>query len=73
MIVSGWHDREWAHSAARMEETIVCLRALLAGERADHDGRHVRAHGFRLRAPLPDARICVAAFGPAMTRVAALG
>ena len=27
--------------------------------------------GFRLRHPLPDAHISVAAFGPAMTRVAA--
>lgn len=70
-IVSGWHDREWVHSAKRMEETIGCLRAILAGERSDHDGRHVRSHGFRLRHPLPDARIVAAAFGPAMTRVAA--
>jgi probable F420-dependent oxidoreductase len=70
-IVSGWHDREWAHSAPRMAETIACLRAILAGERSEHDGRHVRSHGFRLRRPLPGAQICVAAFGPAMTRVAA--
>ena len=71
VIVSGWHDREWAHSAARMAETIACLRAILAGERSSFDGRHVRSHGFRLRRPLPDARITAAAFGPAMTRVAA--
>jgi probable F420-dependent oxidoreductase len=70
-IVSGWHDREWAGSAARMEETIDCLRGIFAGERSAYDGRHVRTHGFRLRSPLPDARISVAAFGPAMTRVAA--
>jgi alkanesulfonate monooxygenase SsuD/methylene tetrahydromethanopterin reductase-like flavin-dependent oxidoreductase (luciferase family) len=50
-IVTGWHDRDWAHSAARMEETIVCLRAILAGQRSDHDGDRVRSHGFRLRAP----------------------
>jgi probable F420-dependent oxidoreductase len=71
LIVAGWHDREWAHAAARTRETIEALRPILAGERADHDGEHVRAHGFRLRAPLPGARISVAAFGPAMTRVAA--
>jgi probable F420-dependent oxidoreductase len=71
LIVSGWHDREWAHSAPRMEETIGCLRAILAGEPSDHDGRHVRSHGFRLRRPQPGTRIIVAAFGPAMTRVAA--
>lgn len=70
-IVSGWHDREWAHSATRMEETITSLRAILAGERSNHDGRHVRTHGFRLRRPQPGARIIAAAFGPAMTRTAA--
>jgi probable F420-dependent oxidoreductase len=72
-IVSGWHDREWAHSAPRMEETIGCLRAILAGRPSDYDGRHVRSHGFRLRRPQPDMRISVAAFGPAMTRIAARG
>jgi probable F420-dependent oxidoreductase len=70
-IVSDWHDREWAHSAPRMRETVACLRAILAGHRSDDDGRHVRTHGFRLRRPQPDTRISVAAFGPAMTRVAA--
>jgi probable F420-dependent oxidoreductase len=70
-IVSGWHDRDWTHSAKRMQETVSSLRPILAGERSDHDGQHVRTHGFRLRHPVPDARISVAAFGPAMTRVAA--
>ena len=31
VIVSGWHDREWAHSASRMREAIGCLREILAG------------------------------------------
>jgi probable F420-dependent oxidoreductase len=70
-IVSDWHNREWAHSAPRMQETIDCLRAILAGNPSDCDGRHVRSHGFRLRRPPPETRICVACFGPAMTRVAA--
>ena len=71
VIVSGWHDREWAHAASRMHETVESLRAILAGERSHYDGRHVRTHGFRLRHPRPDIPISVAAFGPAMTRVAA--
>jgi probable F420-dependent oxidoreductase len=70
-IVSGWHDRDWARSASRMRETVECLRDILAGERSAYDGRHVRTHGFRLRRPRPETRISVAAFGPAMTRVAA--
>ena len=71
VIVSGWHDREWLHSAARMRETIQCLRPILRGERADYDGRHIRSHGFRLRHPLPHSGIGVGAFGPSMTRLAA--
>jgi probable F420-dependent oxidoreductase len=71
VIVSGWHDRSWEHAASRTRETIECLRAIFAGERASYDGTHVRVHGFRLRRPRPLTRISVAAFGPAMTRVAA--
>ncbi len=70
-IVSGWHDRPWEAPAARMRETAPALRSILAGERAEADGRFVRTHGFRLRRPQPDASISIAAFGPAMTRVAA--
>jgi probable F420-dependent oxidoreductase len=70
-IVSGWHGREWAHSAPRMRETIECLRGILAGDLSDYAGDHVHSTGFRLRPPRPATRISVAAFGPAMTRVAA--
>ncbi len=54
-----------------MLETVQALRPILAGERADFDGEQVHVHGFRLRSPLKDATISVAAYGPAMTRVAA--
>jgi probable F420-dependent oxidoreductase len=70
-IVNGWHDRPWTELAPRMEETLPALRAILDGHRADVDGTYVRAHGFKLRRAQPDASISVAAFGPAMTRVAA--
>jgi probable F420-dependent oxidoreductase len=70
-IVTGWHDRDWLHGAARMRETIECLRPILNGERADYEGRYVRSHGFRLRNPLPHSRIGIGAFGPAMIRLAA--
>ena len=70
-IVSGWHDRQWAQHASRMRETIECLRPILAGTRVDYTGLHVHSHGFRLRKPMPDSRIGVGAFGPAITRVAA--
>lgn len=70
-IVSGWHDRPWTALAPRARETVEAVRSILAGERAAYDGEHVRAHGFRLRAPQRDARVSLAAFGPEMTRVAA--
>jgi probable F420-dependent oxidoreductase len=70
-IVAGWHDRPWSALAPRMQETVSALRALLDGARAEIDGEHVRVHGFRLRRAQPGASIGVAAFGPAMTRVAA--
>lgn len=70
-IVAGWHDRPWPQHASRMRETIECLRSILTGTRVDYTGQHVRSRGFRLRKPMPDTRIAVGAFGPAMTRVAA--
>jgi probable F420-dependent oxidoreductase len=70
-IVSGWHDRPWDGVAVRALETVEAVRAILAGERADYAGSYVRTHGFRLRRPVPDAKVSLAAFGPRMTRVAA--
>ena len=58
-------------SPPRARETVEAVRAILAGERAAYSGEHVRTHGFRLRQPLPDAKITLAAFGPNTTRVAA--
>jgi probable F420-dependent oxidoreductase len=69
-IVSGWHDRPWEALAPRARETVEALRPILAGARAAYAGEHVRTHGFRLRSPQPDTKIALAAFGPAMTRVA---
>lgn len=70
-IVGGWHDRPWQSLPRQMGETVDVLRRLLAGERTDFDGTVVRTHGFRLQRPQPAATITVAAFGPAMTRIAA--
>jgi probable F420-dependent oxidoreductase len=70
-IVNGWHGRDWRHPAARMRESVTCLRAILGGEASDYEGCYVRSRGFRLRRPDPEMRIAVAAFGPAMTAVAA--
>jgi probable F420-dependent oxidoreductase len=71
VIVSSWHDRPWDHLAPRMRETAEALRSVLDGRRAQFDGRYVRSHQFKLRAPQPGTSIAVAAFGPRMTEVAA--
>jgi probable F420-dependent oxidoreductase len=70
-IVWGWHDRPWGKAAPRMRETVRAVRGILDGGRVDFAGEHVRVTGFRLRNPLPASSITVAAYGPAMTRVAA--
>jgi len=70
MIVSGWHDRDWAAAPTRMRETVELVRRALDGERTDFAGKLVRSRGFRLRSPQPSTKLTVAAFGPQMTRVA---
>lgn len=69
-IVTGWHDRDWTAAPTRMRETVEVVRGALDGERTDYAGKLVRTRGFRLRAPQPETKLTVAAFGPQMTRVA---
>jgi probable F420-dependent oxidoreductase len=61
-IVAEWHGRTWEAPARRARESVRDVRALLDGK---------RVNGFKLRHPLPAATISVAAFGSAMTRLAA--
>ncbi len=70
-IVTGWHDRRWAHHVPVMRETIECLRSILTGARVEYSGKHVESRGFRLRGAAPDTRIALGAFGPGMIRLAA--
>lgn len=72
IIVTGWHARDWCRSVARMRETIDVLRPLLAGQRSGYNGDLLSSNGFRLRHPLPRARIVVGAFGHDMVRLAAV-
>ncbi len=60
-IVSQWHGRPF-EPVRRMRSSVRDTRALLNGN---------RVHGFRLQQPVPGTSISVAAFGPAMMRVAA--
>src|SRR4029453_5410798 len=54
-VVARWHGRSRAGAAAKLEECTRDVRALIDGG---------RVNGFRLRAPLPDTSLTVAAFGP---------
>jgi probable F420-dependent oxidoreductase len=60
-IVSEWHGRPF-EPVRRMRQTVQDTREILNGN---------RVAGFRLQQPVPVTSISVAAFGPAMTRVAA--
>ena len=70
VIVAGWHDREWAHAAPRVRETIECLRSLFAGKRSDTTATRfaVMVSGYASPSPKPALRW---GFRSAITRVAA--
>jgi probable F420-dependent oxidoreductase len=58
----------------RLEESLLILKRLFAGERVTHDGTHYQLHGARL-APLPVQRpappIVIGGGGPRLLRLAA--
>ncbi|MFC4052660.1 LLM class F420-dependent oxidoreductase [Actinomadura syzygii] len=70
-VVERWHGRERRDPPAALAESAAAVRTLLAGGRADLDGKVVRVHDYRLRLPATRAPITIAAFGPAAIRVAA--
>lgn len=71
VVVEDWHGRSRARAATALAESAQGVRALLNGAKAELGGQVLRTRGYRLRLPAPDARLTVAAFGPAAVRVAA--
>jgi probable F420-dependent oxidoreductase len=71
-IVEGWHGVPWTNPLVRAEESVMLLKSLLSGDRADHRGREVRSKGFRL-SQTPDVRppVQLAALNQSMLRLAA--
>ncbi|WP_433561421.1 LLM class flavin-dependent oxidoreductase [Nocardia sp. CA-151230] len=53
VVVRDWHSRRRNRTARHLEETSRIVRALLAGEKVEHDGLIERIRGFRLRLPAP--------------------
>lgn len=71
VLVEEWHGRSRAGAARALAESAEALGPLLAGERSDFAGAHVRSRGYRLRLPAPGAGLTVAAFGPSAIETAA--
>jgi probable F420-dependent oxidoreductase len=71
VVVDRWHGRHWGATARNLAESAGIVRALLTGEKTDHDGRVASSHGYRLRLEPPGCHLTVAAFGPRALAVAA--
>jgi probable F420-dependent oxidoreductase len=69
-VVQRWHGRPWTGQASKIEEGVLLIRSVLAGDRTSHAGAHFRSEGFRSALGRQAAHITVAAFGPRMTAMA---
>jgi len=55
---------------ATMREWLVTLRAVLAGETVDHEGKAITLRGFTLGSPPPKVPVVLGALGPNMLTLA---
>ena len=69
-VVQRWHGRPWTEQTTKVEEAVLLIRSVLAGERTSHAGAHFQSDGFRSALGRQAAHITVAAFGPRMTEMA---
>jgi probable F420-dependent oxidoreductase len=69
-VMQRWHGRPWTGQASKIEEGVLLIRSVLAGDRTSHVGAHFRSEGFRSALGRQAAHITVAAFGPRMTEMA---
>ena len=53
VIVGQWSGIEFQRPLARLRETVEVVRAMLAGEKVNHDGDFLTTSGYRLFAPPP--------------------
>ena len=70
-MIENWHGIPFRKPLARVRETVVAVRGMLAGEKVSLDGKALKTRGFRLMvppaAPVP---IYVGALRPAMLELA---
>jgi probable F420-dependent oxidoreductase len=70
-IVEGWHGLTYDRPRERMTEALSLLRAVLAGERSNVQGRQIRSKGFQLRHPPAEPpRLILAAMNERMLETA---
>jgi alkanesulfonate monooxygenase SsuD/methylene tetrahydromethanopterin reductase-like flavin-dependent oxidoreductase (luciferase family) len=73
-IYSAEFQRTWGKPAyppiAMMREYVTTIRALLGGEKIDHDGPSVSLHGVQLTFRPPSVPVFLGALGPQMLRLA---
>ena len=70
-IVDRWNGIPFERPLTRVRETVMLVRAMLAGERSSFQGKAVRSEGFRLTAlPPKPVPIYVGALKPPMLRLA---
>ena len=70
-VVEDWHGGALPPAVAFTREFVPAFRRLLAGERVDVDGEHVRVRGFRLGLPPAEpVPVMLAAMNPRMLRLA---
>lgn len=70
-IVENWHGTPFRKPLARVRETVIAVRGMLAGQKVALDGDTLRTHGFRLMVPpAGPVPIYVGALKPAMLELA---
>jgi probable F420-dependent oxidoreductase len=62
-VVERWHGRDRSRSGRALAESAQAVRALLDGEKSDHQGEVIGSRGYRLRLPAPRSELVIAAFG----------
>lgn len=69
-VVQRWHGRPWTGQTTKIEEAVLLIRSVLAGDRTSHDGTYFQSDGFRAGLGPQPAHITIAALGPRMTEMA---
>lgn len=70
-MIEGWHGLSLDKPVARMRETTILLRQMLAGQKTDFDGAALRSHGYQQPATETSVPLLLAALGPKMLDLAA--